>query len=68
MVMAYDPKCEDLAALFLSDYPHLDTAKRVEKLAQVIQTTIEDFIVDEENNYEPRETGDAWSGGFADNH
>jgi hypothetical protein len=64
----YDSKCWDLAEVFLSDEPHLSTTDRIEALAVIIQEAIEDFITTEQSNYEPRETGDAWAGGFADNH
>lgn len=67
-VKTYDARCYDLAALFLSDHPHLDTTNRVEALAREIQMVIEDFLEGTMNDYEPPETGDAWSGGFADNH
>lgn len=49
----YDQKCFDLAEVFLSDTPHLATEKRTDELAQLIQSCIEDFILFEENNYEP---------------
>ncbi len=45
----YDPKCFELAELFLSDYrseiEEIDKG-RVEELAEEIQQTIEDFISD----------------------
>lgn len=46
--MAYDTKCYDLAEAFLEDESHLKA--KVGELAQLIQTTIEDWI-----NYENRE-------------
>jgi hypothetical protein len=64
----YDTKCWELADLFLGDHPHLHDDARIDELAAFIQQTIEDFIAHENANYEPRETGDAWTGGFADNH
>ena len=67
MTMAYDTKCFDLAEAFLEDSPHLATAKRTDELAQLIQTTIEDFIASEEQNYEPP-SPPGWEGGFAENH
>ena len=66
--MAYDEKCYEIAGEFLSDHPHLDTVGRCERLAQLIQTTIEDFIATERDNYEPPDDQVAWSGGFAPNH
>ena len=66
--MAYDIKCHDLADTFLQDTPHLWTQRRTEELAQLIQTTIDEFIAGEIENYEPPDRGDAWAGGFADNH
>lgn len=68
VVKLYDVKCSDLAELFLQDHPHLWTKDRVHRLALDIQQSIEDFIEDEQNNYEPPDRGDAWTGGFADNH
>lgn len=65
--MSYDQKCYDLAAIFLGDEPHLHTEGRVEELAQLIQTTIEDYITDERANYEPPDPP-GFEGGFADNH
>jgi len=64
----YDSKCWDLADEFLSGHPHLHTDKHTGSLAGYIQCAIEDYIEDANNNYEPPETGDAWTGGFADNH
>jgi hypothetical protein len=66
--MTYDQRCYDLGELFLEDVPHLNTKKRRDDLAQTIQAAIEGYIAYEQNNYEPKETGDAWTGGFADNH
>lgn len=65
--MAWDQKCFDLAQAFLSDTPHLETNRRTEELAQLIQTTIEDWIALEEGNYEPPDPP-GFEGGFADNH
>ena len=41
---SYDPKCFDLAALFLGDEPALHTGKNMDELAHLIQQTIEDYI------------------------
>jgi hypothetical protein len=41
--MAYDVKCEELAALFLRE-EDLDTVKNRQALSQAIQTTIEEWI------------------------
>ena len=65
--MAYDTRCYDLAEAFLEDWPHLDTTKRRDALAQVIQTTIEDWINYEHDNYEPP-VPPGFEAGFADNH
>ncbi len=54
--MAYDPKCYDLAQAFLEDHPNLNTELRRDMLAQVIQTTIDDYIVCEHENYEPSDS------------
>jgi len=51
--MAYDQRCYDLAEVFLDDSPHLNTERRRDELAQLIQSTIESFISYEESNYEP---------------
>ena len=66
--MSYDEKCYDLAAAFLEDEPGLFTEKHNVALAQLIQTTIEDYIRHERDNYEPADDPVAWSGGFAENH
>lgn len=42
--MAYDARCYDLAALFLSDEPTIDNETHRDALAQTIQTAIEDYI------------------------
>lgn len=41
----YDPKCYDLAALFLGDEPALHTGENMDQLAHLIQQTIEDYIL-----------------------
>jgi hypothetical protein len=54
--MSYDPKCYDLAELFLDDEPSSpDRSRRTGELAQLIQTTIEDWL---ESN-PPIASGDA---------
>lgn len=40
----YDPKCYELAALFLSDCPEKNTEANRDQLAALIQRTIEDDI------------------------
>lgn len=65
--MAFDQKCFDLAQMFLSDTPHLETKKRTDELAQIIQTTIEDWIAFEQGNYEPPDPP-GFEGGFAADH
>lgn len=65
--MAFDSKCFDLAEAFLQDTPHIWTESRVSKLAQEIQDTIESFIRDEQDNYEPPDPP-GFEAGFADNH
>ena len=66
-MMSYDQKCFDLAEAFLSDEPHLATAKRTNELAQIIQSAIEDFITYEQANYEPPDPP-GFEAGFAENH
>lgn len=63
----YDTKCFDLAEAFLEDSLHLATAKRTQELAALIQTTIEDWLDHEQNNYEPPDPP-GFEGGFAPNH
>ena len=64
--MAYDERCYDLAAIFLQDEPGLFTEKHNDALAQLIQTTIEDYIRYERADYEPPEPdGEAFRGGEA---
>mgnify|MGYP001559600414 CR=1 FL=1 len=53
----YDPKCYDLAELFLEDEDNLNTEVRRIALAKTIQTAIEDFLTYERNNYEPPQHG-----------
>lgn len=66
-VKTYDTACHDLAETFLQDVPNLWTKDRVRRLALEIQQTVEDFIVDEQRNYEPPDPP-GFEGGFADNH
>jgi hypothetical protein len=48
--MSYDKQCHALADSFLSDNPHLrDLETRTAKLAQGIQSLIEDWITDWED-------------------
>lgn len=42
--MSYDPKCYELAAAFLADWPEKNTEENRDKLAQHIQTEIESEI------------------------
>jgi hypothetical protein len=57
--MSYDPKCYDLAELFLSDgLIGLGHEDRIKKLAQEIQFTIEDWI-----DANPPDTGSPPSAG-----
>jgi hypothetical protein len=44
--MGYDQKCYDLAEAFLDDTPEINTTANTERLAQLIQDTIEDEIGD----------------------
>lgn len=63
----YDSKCADIADHFLQDLPHLWNDRRVAELAALIQTTVEDFIRHENDNYEPPDPP-GFEGGFAENH
>ena len=42
--MSYDPKCYQLASVFLEDHPGINTEERRAELAQFIQTEIEEQI------------------------
>lgn len=42
--MSFDPRCYELAELFLSDEPAINTSEKRDELAQIIQDAIEDFI------------------------
>ena len=66
--MTYDEKCYELALMFLSDHPCLNTDKNADELAMEIQGHIEDWIAFKKDNYEPPDDPVAWSGEFADNH
>jgi len=48
--MSYDPKCYDLAQQFLSDHD-VGTKRNVDRLAQVIQDAIEEFIAELEEEH-----------------
>lgn len=41
---SYDPRCYDLAELFLDGEPELNTPERISELAQEIQDCIEGYI------------------------
>lgn len=58
----FDPKCFDLAEAFLEDHPHLRNERRSNELAQIIQTAIDEYIADEQSNYEPPDGWDQISG------
>lgn len=53
--MSYDPRCYDLAAMFLEDEPRLFNEKHNDALAQLIQSTIEDYIAYERDALEGSE-------------
>lgn len=45
--MGYDARCEELARVFLdSEPPEVQTEENIARLAQVIQTAIEDELED----------------------
>lgn len=60
---SYDSECERLAEHFLQDRPTAYPLVKRE-LAQAIQDAVENWFAERE---EPRD-GEAWSGGFAENH
>jgi hypothetical protein len=62
----YDPACYDLASSFLED-SQVNSEKRCDELARLIQQTIEDYIAYEERHYEPPDAP-GFEGGFAENH
>lgn len=69
--MTIDPKCAELAQHFLEENEEtvaISSTRYQNELAQEIQTCIENWIERTLDNFEPRETGDAWTGGFAKNH
>ena len=66
-VKTFDPACAELADHFLQDLSHLWTTERVYRLALEIQQSVEDFIDDEQRNYEPPDPP-GFEAGFADNH
>lgn len=49
--MAFDERCYDLAEVFLSDEAELNTPANRNKLAQYIQTGIEDWIATERADF-----------------
>jgi hypothetical protein len=63
----YDPKCRDLAELFLEGEPHLNTLDRQDDLAATIQQAIEDWFQTAKNNYEPP-SPPGFEAGFSENH
>ncbi len=68
--MTYDPRCYDLACVFLEDDTlpsSITTEAKKDELAQLIQTTIEDYIAYEQSNYEPPDPP-GFEGGFVSNH
>lgn len=48
--MSFDPKCHALAQAFLSDHD-VGTKRNVDRMAQVIQDAIEDFIAELEEEH-----------------
>ncbi len=68
--MSYDEKCYELALAVLDEKhtQHIYTGKNADELAELIQNTVENFIAEKLDNYEPPDDPVAWSGGFADNH
>ena len=53
--MSYDPKCEELASVFLEDHPDLNTPSFLKDLSQTIQDAIEDWLSWEESQLESKE-------------
>ncbi len=62
----YDPRCYDLASVFLEDEP-ATTETHAQDLAAHIQQAVEDWIADLQRNREPPDPP-GWEGGFAENH
>lgn len=50
--MSYDIKCFYLAVDFLDDHPAIQSDSNAKKLAQEIQTTIEEWIEEAEQSQE----------------
>lgn len=64
----HDAKCFTLAERFLSDHPHLDTDKRIDELASLIQSTIDEYIAEANSNYEGPDPMHGVEFPFARNH
>jgi len=65
--MAYDVKCLELAEAFLEDDQVLQHPCHAARLAQHIQSAIEEWIEQARDDYEPSDPP-GWEGGFAPNH
>jgi hypothetical protein len=51
----FDPKCHELAAAFLEDETGINSAAKIDDLAQTIQSAIESWIEFERYDQEPRQ-------------
>ncbi len=56
MTYTYDTKCWELAILFLSDHPELDSGLHAKRLAWAIQTAVEDYLNDVDEPMPVKET------------
>lgn len=66
MTKTFDPRCYDLASLFLEDESNAGEPQ-VNDLAATIQGAIEGWIEDHRANSEPRDPP-GFEAGFANNH
>ena len=62
-----NPKIWTLADDLIGDDAQLGTVDYVDRLAAALKVFAEAWIADARDNWEPAD-GDAWSGGFAENH
>jgi hypothetical protein len=52
----YDEECLFLAQAFLRDHPELDSEETQKELAQLIQSTIDDYIHEKEDDLNEKDT------------
>jgi hypothetical protein len=52
--MTFDPRCFELAEMFLEDAPSINSTAHRRELAALIQQTVEDYISHEERRPAPK--------------